>query len=107
MFVAGQTALDSTGRIVAPNDIVRQFECVMENIVKVLQAAEARCDHVVKMTIFVSDVGLYRKHLREIGEVYKKFFGRHYPAMTLVEISKFFDTDAMIEIEAVAVISKG
>jgi len=103
-FVAGQTAQDANGRIVGPNDLVRQFEIAIQNIVKVLKAGGAGADNVTKMTIFVTDVSAYREHLRPIGSIYRKYFGKHYPAMTLVEIRKLFDPEAMIEIEVIAVV---
>ena len=104
LFVAGQTAQDASGRIVAPHDMVRQFECALQNVVKVLEAGGAASNHVVKMTIFVTDVTLYREHLRPIGDVYQKYFGKHYPAMTLMKVQKLFDREALIEIEAIAVL---
>src|SRR5689334_1695185 len=98
LFIAGQTAQDAAGKIVGPGDMTRQFECALENVLKVLAAGEATTDQIVKMTIFVTDVALYREVLRPIGSIYRKHFGTHYPAMTLVEVRKLFDNDAMIEI---------
>jgi enamine deaminase RidA (YjgF/YER057c/UK114 family) len=61
-------------------------------------------EDIVKMTIFVKDRDDYRAHLKELGNVHKVFFGSYYPAMALLEISRFFDNEAMIEIEGIAVI---
>ncbi|MCB1282709.1 MAG: RidA family protein, partial [Salinibacterium sp.] len=54
------------------------------------------------MTIFVQDRDDYRARAREIGRVYREHFGDHYPAMSLVEIARFYEDDVLIEIEAVA-----
>ena len=104
LFLAGRTAQDRNGRIVGVNDLPRQFEVVIEAIVQTLKAGGAVPEHVTKMTIFVTDVALYREHLHSIGLIYRKHFGKHYPAMTLVEVRKLFDLDALIEIEAIAII---
>jgi enamine deaminase RidA (YjgF/YER057c/UK114 family) len=104
LFIAGQTAQDSSGKIVGSHDIVRQFECALNNVLKVLRAGRGEPDHVAKMTIFVTDVAAYRENLRPIGSIYRNHFGKHYPAMTLVEVQKLFDREAMIEIEAIAVV---
>jgi enamine deaminase RidA (YjgF/YER057c/UK114 family) len=104
LFIAGQTAQDSSGNIVGSRDIVHQFECALDNVLRVLRAGGGQPDHVAKMTIFVTDVAAYRESLRPIGKIYRQHFGNHYPAMTLVEVHKLFDREAMIEIEAIAVI---
>jgi enamine deaminase RidA (YjgF/YER057c/UK114 family) len=104
LFLAGRTAQDCNGSIVGVDDLPRQFEVVIEAIVDTLKAAAAAPEHVTKMTIFVTDVALYREHLHSIGRIYQKHFGKHYPAMTLVEVRKLFDMEAMIEIEAFAII---
>ena len=105
LFIAGQTAQDAAGKIVSPGDMTRQFECALENVLKVLAAGGGTTDQIVKMTIFVTDVASYREFLRPIGAIYRTHFGTHYPAMTLVEVRKLFENDAMIEIEAIAVIA--
>ncbi len=104
LFLAGQTGMDSTGAIAAPGDLVAQFTQALANLKAVVEEAGGAMTDIVKLTIFVTDKRLYRANLKLIGEAYRSFFGRHYPAMTLVEVKSLFDDAAMIEIEGVAVI---
>lgn len=72
----------------------------------VVEAAGGELTDVVKLTIYVLDVGEYKRLSRPIGVVYREFFGRHYPAMTLVGARDLYDADdgCRIEIEGVAVL---
>ena len=104
LFLAGQTASDSAGQIVAHGDIVGQYEQVLQNLQTVVEAAGGTMQNMAKMTIFVSDRDDYRAHLKELGKVHRAYFGDHYPATALLEISRFFQDDALIEIEGIAVL---
>ncbi len=104
LFLAGQTAMDGTGRILAPGDLVAQFRQALSNLKVVLEAAGGQVSDVAKLTLFVTDKRAYRAQLKPIGEAYRAIFGRHYPAMTLVEVKSLFDDDALIEIEGFAVL---
>ena len=105
LFLAGQTGVDATGKIVAPPpDIVAQFRQALANLRTVVEAAGAQMTDVVKMTIFVTSKTHYQANAKTIGEVYRSFFGKHYPAMTLVEVKGLWDAEAMVEIEAIAVL---
>ena len=103
VYISGQISQDGTGAIVAPGDIVGQFKQTLSNFVEVLGAAGAVPEQVVKMNVYVTDVAKYRESLKPIGVVYREVFGRHYPAITLVEVSGLFQEGSMIEIEGVAV----
>jgi enamine deaminase RidA (YjgF/YER057c/UK114 family) len=107
VFVAGQVAVNAEGKIVGGGDLVAQFRQVCANLGTVMAAAGGGMDDFVKLTIFVLDVGEYKKHLKAIGEVYREYFGRHYPAMTLVGARDLFDAaeGALIEIEGVAALA--
>ncbi|HXU89204.1 MAG TPA: RidA family protein [Methylomirabilota bacterium] len=104
LFVAGQVAVDAEGRIVGRGDLVAQFRQTCANIHAVLSAAGGEMTDLVKLTIYVLDVAEYRKNLKAIGEVYREYFGKHFPAMTLVGARDLFDAadGALIEIEGVA-----
>ncbi|MBI3243406.1 MAG: RidA family protein [Chloroflexi bacterium] len=102
LFLAGQTGMDSTGAIAAPGDLVAQFTQALANLKAVLTEAGGAMTDIVKLTIFVTDKELYRANLKLIGEAYRSFFGRYYPAMTLVEVKSLFDDAALIEIEGLA-----
>ena len=106
IYVAGQVALDKDGKLVGPGDVVAQFRQICQNLKAVLLARAGQVNDIVKLSIFVLDKSAYKSRAREIGGVYREFFGRHYPAMTLLEVKGLYDDDlgCLIEIEAVAVV---
>lgn len=104
VYIAGQVAVDREGRVVGAGDLVAQFRQVCENLKAVLVSRAGQMDNIVKLTIYVLSKSDYKARTREIGAVYRDYFGRHYPAMTLVEVKGLYDDDCLIEIEAVAVV---
>ena len=104
LFLAGQTASDKEGRIVGPGDLIAQYTQVLRNIQTVVEAAGGTMQDIVKITIFVSDRDNYRANLHTLGKAHQAFFGSYYPATALLEISRFFQDEALIEIEGLAVI---
>lgn len=104
LFLAGQTASDADGNIMAPGDLVAQFELVLLNLKTVVEAAGGNMRDIVKMTIFVRDRDDYLAHLKPLGAIHRSFFGSYYPAMALFEISRFYQEKVLIEIESTAVI---
>jgi enamine deaminase RidA (YjgF/YER057c/UK114 family) len=104
LFLAGQTGMDAAGRFTTPGDLVAQFAQALGNLQTVVIAAGGRMADVVKLTIFVTDAANYRANLKPLGEAYRAVFGRHYPAMTLVEVQGLFDPQALVEIDGVAVL---
>jgi enamine deaminase RidA (YjgF/YER057c/UK114 family) len=70
-----------------------------------LDEAGGQMSDVVKLTMFVTDKHAYHKQLKPIGAAYRDFFGRYYPAMTLVEVKNLFDDEALIEIDGIAMLS--
>ena len=105
LFLAGQDASGPDGEIVAPGDIVGQFEQVMDNLAAVVEEAGGSSEDIVKLNVYVADRDDYRDHLEELGVV----FGRYvddYPAMALFEVSGFFQEDALVELEGFAVVDK-
>ena len=105
LFLAGQAASDTEGRIVAPGDMVGQFRQVLANLREVVESAGGQMTDIVSVTIFVTDRDAYRSRSNEIGAVYREFFGRYFPAMTLVNVVRLWDDEAMIEIQGVAVLA--
>ena len=81
-----------------------QFDAALDAILAVVHRAGGTPRHIGRLTIFVTDMGVYRATRKELGEVYRARFGRHYPAMTLVEVSALVDPEVSVEIEATAVI---
>jgi enamine deaminase RidA (YjgF/YER057c/UK114 family) len=104
VFIAGQVARDERNAVVGKGDLVAQFRQVCRNIQAVLQTAGGDLTDVVKLTIYVLDVADYKARLRDIGTVYREYFGKHFPAMTLVGARDLFDAadGCLVEIEGVA-----
>ena len=102
LFLAGQIASDKDGHIVGKGDIVAQFRQVCENLKTVVESQGGTLQDVVKLTICVLDKNNYRASGKAIGQVYREYFGRHYPAMTLLEIKGLYDEGAMLEVEGFA-----
>jgi enamine deaminase RidA (YjgF/YER057c/UK114 family) len=106
LFIAGQVAKDEKGAVVGKGDVVAQFRQVCENIKTLVTSAGGTMTDVVKLTLYVLDVPGYKAQLRPIGVVYREYFGKHFPAMTLVGARDLFDAadGCLIEIEGVAVL---
>ena len=107
VFLSGQVATDKDGRVVGTGDLVAQFRQVCENLRDLVTAAGGTLTDVAKLTIYVLDVAEYKRRVREIGAVYREYFGRHFPAMTLVGARDLFDAadGCLLEIEGFAVIA--
>jgi enamine deaminase RidA (YjgF/YER057c/UK114 family) len=104
LFLGGQTASDVQGRIIAPGNVVAQYEQVLQNLKTVVEAAGGKMSDIVKITIFVRDRDDYLANLKLLGRVHRSFFGTYYPATALFEISRFYQDEALLEIEGIAVI---
>ena len=104
LFLAGQDASDAQGNIVAPGNLVGQFEQVLLNLKAVVEEAGGTMQDIVKLNVFVSDRDAYVSNLKPLGQVFRAYFGDHYPAMALFEVSAFFRDGNMIELEGMAVI---
>ena len=104
VWLAGQTALDADGVIVAAGDVVIQFERALRNLLIALAAAGGRAQHLTSMTVYCVDVEEYRMHSQLIGKVWRRLVGSHYPAMAVVEVRRLWDVAALVELQGVAVI---
>jgi enamine deaminase RidA (YjgF/YER057c/UK114 family) len=104
IFLAGQTAIDSSGALVGDDDVVAQFEKALENILIALRAAGGTPEQLTSLTIYVTDLEDYRDNSRAIGVVWRRLIGRGYPAMAAVEVPRLWDEDALVEIQGFAVI---
>ncbi len=103
VFVAGQIGWNAKQKFVS-DDFVAQVEQALTNIVEVLAEAEARPEHLVRLTWYVTEKREYLSHLREVGQAYQRIIGRHFPAMTLVQVVALVEDRAKVEIEATAVV---
>ena len=103
VHLGGQTALGPDGAI-RGTTLVEQFDVAAGNVIAALRAAGGEPDQIVQMLVFVTDVAEYKASLRELGEVWKRRFGRRYPAMGLFGVTALFDERARVELVATAVI---
>ena len=103
LFVAGQVAWDEEQRVVS-DDFALQFGQALKNVVTVVTAAGGGPEHLARMTIVVTSKDEYVAAAKAIGAAYRALMGRHYPAMTLVEIKALLEEGAKVEIEATAVL---
>jgi enamine deaminase RidA (YjgF/YER057c/UK114 family) len=103
VHLGGQTALDPEGMI-RGETIVEQFDLAAANVVAALQAAGGIPEDIVSMQIFVTDPGEYKRHLAELGPIWRRHFGRRYPASGLFGVTRLFDEEALVELMAVAVV---
>ena len=100
IYVSGQVSMDAAGNIVGEEDIELQTETVLEHVKTVLEEADGVMQDIVKVTVFITDMGLYDR----IHEVRRRYFEKPYPASSMVEVSALIDPRLLIEIEAVAVV---
>ena len=103
LFVAGQIGWDREGRLVS-EDLVGQFGQALDNVLAVVTAAGGEASSIGRLTLYVTDKAEYVRRRKEIGEVYRKRMGKHFPAMVLVEVSSLLERDAKVEIEATALV---
>lgn len=103
VFVGGQVGWNAAQRFES-DDFTSQARQALANIVAVLAEAGARPEHVVRMTWYVTDKHEYLASYRALGAAYREVMGRHFPAMTAVEVSGLVEEGAKVEIEATAVI---
>ncbi len=101
VFTSGQAAIDSTGQLVGVDDFEAQAQQTFENLKAVLEAAGSGLDHVIKVTIFLTDMAYFAR----IVSLREQWFSTPYPADTLIEVKGLALPELMIEIEAVAAVT--
>jgi enamine deaminase RidA (YjgF/YER057c/UK114 family) len=102
LYIAGQTAA-SLGEIPS-DDFVDQFDRALAAVLEVVKEAGGKPADLMTFTIFVSSVDEYLRSLKPLGERYRKRMGHHYPCMALLEITRFVNPRAKVEIQAIAVL---
>lgn len=100
LFISGQAAIDVQGRIVGVGDFEAQAKQAFENLDRVLRAGGSSLKNVIKVTIFLTDMGYFDR----IVDLRGQWFTAPYPADTIVAVRSLYSPDAMIEIEAIAVV---
>lgn len=103
LFVAGQVGWDAQQRIVE-GGMVAQARQALENIVTILALDGARAEHIVRLTWYVTDRDAYLKAGPALGVAYRQVMGKHFPAMSAVEVQALMEPGAVVEIEATAVV---
>ena len=103
IYTAGVIGWDEREMIVS-HRLDLQFEQVLKNIVAILAEGGAKPEHVVRMTVYITDRPQYLKLRDELAPIWKSIMGSHYPAMALVEVKGLVNQSASIEIEATAVV---
>ena len=103
VVTAGVVGWDAQEKFVA-DTLAGQFAQILRNILAILAEDGAGPEHLVRMTCYVTSIEAYSASLAEIGAAWKAIIGRHYPAMALVEVVRLVEPDALVEIEATAVV---
>jgi enamine deaminase RidA (YjgF/YER057c/UK114 family) len=104
VHVAGQAPFNANGEVVGRGDFVAQFSQVMKNLRTAIEAVGGQPNHYAVLTIYVTDVQAYHDNIKPLGNLYREIFGKHFPAITLVEVKGLYNPDCMIEVSAMAVI---
>ncbi len=105
VVTAGVVGWDNQEHFVS-NTLPGQFAQVLRNIVAILAEDGAKPEHIVRLTCYVTSIDAYLASLEDIGTAWKEIIGRHYPAMALVEVVRLVEPQAMVEIEATAVVEE-
>jgi enamine deaminase RidA (YjgF/YER057c/UK114 family) len=103
LFVAGQIAWSHDQKIVSA-DFVEQFDRALANVIAVVNEAGGKPDQIARLVIYVTDKQEYLARTNEVGARYRRYLGKHFPAMVLVEVKSLLDDAAKVEIEAIAVL---
>lgn len=103
LFVGGQIGWNAQQEF-ETHDFIGQMTQALHNIVDVVQAAGGEVADITRLTWYVADKAEYLRRQKEVGEAYRTVMGYHFPAMTMVVISALVEDEAMVEIEATAVL---
>lgn len=103
LFISGQVGWDEKEQFHS-DDIVDQVRQALANTLTMLRAGGAKPEHVARMTWYITDKREYASRGKEIGAVWRELMGRHYPAMSMVQVAALMEDRAKVEIETTAVI---
>jgi enamine deaminase RidA (YjgF/YER057c/UK114 family) len=103
VFIAGQVGWNASQKFES-EDIVRQFEQALKNVLAVLAEAGGRAEHICRITAFCCDKSAYLAARPELGRIWRGLMGRHFPAMSMIFVADLLDAPGKIELEATAVI---
>ena len=103
IYISGQIGWDETATF-QTDDFAEQAGQALRNIVSILATANGGAEHITRMTWFITDKQEYLASLKSLGQKYREEVGRHFPAMSVVEVKSLMEDRAKVEIEATAVI---
>jgi enamine deaminase RidA (YjgF/YER057c/UK114 family) len=103
IYLAGQIGWNAEQKFES-RDFVVQTRQALQNIVAIVQEAGGRPEHITRLTWYVTDKKEYLSRVSEIGEAYRSVMGKHFPAMTMVQVAALVEDEAKVEIEASAVV---
>ena len=103
VFVAGQVGWNAN-RVFESETLTAQFEQALKNVLAVLAEAGAGPHHLCRITAYCCDKPAYLAARRELGRIWRRLMGRHYPAMSMIFVSDLLDSPGKIELEATALI---
>jgi len=103
VFIAGQVGWNEQ-QVFPGDDLVAQFEQALRNVLAVLAEAGGEPGHICRITAYCSDKSAYLTARPELGRVWRRLMGRHYPAMSMIFVSALLDEPGKIELEATAVV---
>jgi enamine deaminase RidA (YjgF/YER057c/UK114 family) len=103
VFIAGQVGWDAQQRFHS-EELVAQFEQAIKNILAILAEAGGAPNHICRMTAYCIDKPAYLAARLELGRIWRRLMGKHYPAMSMIFVADLLDHPAKIELEATAVI---
>lgn len=104
IFIAGQVGWNPRSGKFESAQLVDQVAQSLRNVLAVLAQANGRPEHIARMTWYLTSRADYIAHLEQIGAAYREIMGKHFPAMTAVEVTALIEAQAKVEIEATAVI---
>jgi enamine deaminase RidA (YjgF/YER057c/UK114 family) len=104
VFLAGQTGVDRDGNV-ADGGVVPQFERALTSLLTALGAAGGLPSDLVSLTIYLTDMGDYQAHARDIGAVWRRLAGTEYPAMAAVGVTRLWLPELLVEIQGIAVVN--
>jgi len=106
LAVAGQIGWNEQ-QVFDRADFLGQMDQALHNVLAVVRAAGGEAADIVRMTWYITDKGEYLARQKEVGAIYRKHLGRHYPAMAMVVVAGLIEDVALIEIEADAILGRG
>lgn len=106
LAIAGQIGWD-TEEVIVSDDFAAQFRQALANVVAVVEAAGGRPEHLVSLTVYVTDKREYIAALPEVGAAYRELVGKHFPTMALLGVAELLEDRAKVEIQGLAVLPAG